>query len=96
MPRSRVVWKFVLRYDRLGDGRCVVEMPEGAKVLRVAEQYQEPALWAECDPEARTVGREFVIVGTGHQVPADAKVYLGTAMLFGGQLVLHVYEVKGK
>lgn len=69
-------------------------MPVGAKPLSVHAQGNDLCLWALVDTEAELENREFVIVGTGHEVHDHAGEFIGSALLAGGTLVLHVFEVK--
>lgn len=80
------VWKFPLRPDE------VVIMPIGAKPLHVGEQFGSLVLWALCDDQADQEPRLFEIVGTGHPLPDYPLDFIGTALLMGGTLVLHVFE----
>lgn len=82
------VWKFVLHPHARN------MLPIGAKLLSVHAQGSDLCLWALVDTEADLENREFVIVGTGHEVPEHAGEFVGTALLVGGQLVLHVFEAK--
>ena len=50
------------------------------------------ALFCEVTPEAPIEAREFRAYGTGHILPDDPGHYLGTVMLFKGELVFHIYE----
>lgn len=88
---KRAVWKFTL--DELNaDGEVAVAMPMGAEVLTAREQGDTLCVWARVNPnETRIVKRMFTICGTGH--PSPFSDYVGTGMLFGGTLVLHVFVV---
>lgn len=70
-----------------------LEMPIGAQVLSIREQGEEICLWALVNPDAPKEKRRFVSFGTGHDVPAVALQFHGTAHLRGGSLVFHVFEV---
>lgn len=84
------VFKFPLE---ISDEQKVL-MPVGAKVLTVQVQNGVPCLWAECN-HAACVSRTFLIRGTGHPIDDDIeKEYIGTIQLYGGSLVLHVFEIK--
>lgn len=48
--------------------------------------------WAEHDDAKPAVARTFVIVGTGHRIPAGA-VYVGTAPRAQDGIVWHLYEL---
>ena len=85
---SRTIWKFTLGAD------CTHEIPAGSQILSVREQHGEVCMWAVVDPGYLKVVRRFVLVGTGHPLPADATLkFLGTAQLDQGFLVLHAFEV---
>lgn len=81
------VWKFTLAMEE----KQGVSMPQGAKILHLAEQHGELCLWALVDPDAAQEVREFVIAGTGHTSPTDGHV--GTALMKGGEYVWHLFEV---
>lgn len=86
---ARTVWKTVLKPVDVQE----VEVPTGAEFLHVAEQHGEICAWYRCDPHADKIKRTLAIVGTGHGAPdADQGRYIGTAMMRGGALVLHVFE----
>ena len=85
---SKSVWK----YEIIPSDVIRIEMPVDAKVLFVAAQNNNPFLWAEVTPEAPIEAREFRAYGTGHILPDDPGHYLGTVMLFKGELVFHIYE----
>lgn len=84
------VFKFPLE---MSDEQKVL-MPVGAKVLTVQMQNGKPCLWAECNPDAECVYRTFLVRGTGHPIDEIEKEYIGTIQLYGGSLVLHVFEIK--
>ncbi len=82
----KAVWKFELHpFSSLS-------MPVGAKPLSVHAQNGNICLWAEVDTDAEKESRKFVIVGTGHPVPVEAGVFIGSALLNDGALVFHVFE----
>ena len=85
----KTIHKYTL--DRAWDQK--VSMPRGAKILSVQPQNGLPQIWAEVDPNALTVERTFVVIGTGHKLPEGFTLeFLGTVQLQNGSLVLHVYE----
>lgn len=67
-------------------------MPWNAKIIKVAEQYGHVTLWAECDSNILATPREFFLAFTGGSIDSSAQVHVGTALLNGGELVVHVYE----
>lgn len=83
------VWKF-----RLPNMDNLVEMPCGARVLSIAEQFGRPALWALVDPDAPLEAKRFVCCMTGEPVDHHAARFVGTALMDGGAFVLHVFEVR--
>ena len=85
---SVVVWKFRLFF---GSGGTNVGMARGTKVLTAQMKNGEPFLWALVDPDAPTVARHFVIVGTGTPFNhPDYKEYVATFQ--DGPFVWHVFE----
>lgn len=84
------IYKYAFTSDCL-----TVYMPEGARLLTIREQHGTVAIWALVDPSKPMQRRVFQLIGTGHDVPDDEPTeYVGTAMLNGGALVLHVFEIK--
>ncbi len=71
----------------------IVQMPEGAQVLCVQAQREQPCIWALVNPDAPKVERHFRIVGTGYLFNEPSYTYVGTFQLSGGSLVFHVFEV---
>ena len=80
----------------VGDFRDVA-LPEGAEILTVQVQHDEPQLWAVVDPEAPLVTRRFRLLGTGHSTDNDVgrHNYIGTYQLHDGGLVFHLFELGG-
>jgi hypothetical protein len=68
------------------------EMPVGAQVLTVQTKDNKPFIWAMVDPSEKADLRRFVPYGTGHLMPDDPGVYVGTFQLNGGALVFHLFE----
>lgn len=85
---SKTVWKFKLDVD----DEIEIVMPKGSKVLHVDTQFGVPMLWALCDPKADQEVRSFRIAGTGHPLPEDDLVHLGTFLIYSGRLVFHLFE----
>lgn len=84
---SKTIWKFTLRPV------IEIEMPDGAQVLSVHAQNGELCMWAQVRTENPMVKRKFLTFGTGHILPEDKRlIFVGTALLEGGSLVLHVFE----
>lgn len=81
-------------------------MPRGARVLAVQSQMtgssdynttrENPIIWALVDPDAETVGRGFLLAGTGHPIDdndAASGEYIGTFQLQGGGFVGHLFDM---
>jgi len=83
------IWKFSFETTDF----FTLDMPIGAEILNVDLQYNNPCMWAMCDPDAEKETRRFCVYGTSHPVyhPTDKK-YIGTYQLMGGSLVLHLFE----
>lgn len=80
------IWKFPL-----GDGMAQdIEMPMHAEILTVQVQHGHACLWAKVNPENVKQRRRIHIVGTGHDVPADALGYIGTIQQ--GLFVWHIFQ----
>ena len=89
------VWKFDLKVTDF----VVLQMPEGAKVLSVAERGEfgnRLDVWALVDPDAPMRERRFRVVGTGHPFPdAEECRFVGTVQTRVG-LVWHLFESVGE
>lgn len=65
---------------------------QGANVLSVAVQYGVVCVWALVDLSRETEKRAFRIYGTGGSCEINQRAqFLGTVLLAGGELVLHVF-----
>jgi hypothetical protein len=68
-----------------------VAMPEGARILSVANQNGIICLWAEiADPSAVAKARAIEIIGTGNRFPDAYRTFIGTVL--DGKYVWHVFE----
>lgn len=83
------IWKFtILIIDRVQ-----VQMPVGAEVLSVCEQYQKIVLYALVSPSQPMSTRDFTVVGTGHTVHDSHRMkFIGTVSLSHGFSMFHVFE----
>ena len=88
---DRVVWKYGLEA-----GYQDVLVPPGAEVLGVHEQRGSVCLWALVDPRQRPMeARRFLVVPTGVGLcVGSGDRFLGSVFLRGGDVVLHVFEVR--
>jgi hypothetical protein len=102
------IYKYELVPSEGASPVCVVQMPKGARVLKVAAVMavkegvpgvkahgEHIFLWAAVDPTAPMVDREFEVYPTGFtnlKPPADELMHLDTVLMHGGALVFHVFE----
>lgn len=82
------IWKYKLNESQ---STQTIEMPEGAKILSVCEQYGQPTIWAAVDPDAKKVGRKIQLVATGELVELNGMSFVGTCVTGGGPIVCHVF-----
>ena len=83
--------KTIYKYP-LFPARTTIKLPEHYKVLTVQSQKNELFVWVEVDtdkPFDRMV--YFDVYGTGRAIPDDPGSYIGTAQIYQGDLVWHVY-----
>ena len=102
MPKGAIIRSFqtqlVPRPSTLG------EPPKKQNpVFTVVRDVEVPTIWAEVDLDGpkdkdfETESRVFCLVGTGHTLPSGQSLeYIGTAQMYQGSLVLHLYEIKEK
>lgn len=65
-----------------------VLLPANFRFLRIGFQAEELFMWAEVLPDTVQVVHNFIVVGTGHDIPIGAK-YVTT--YDDGPFVFHVY-----
>ena len=71
-----------------------IAMPKGAKILKFANQNETPVIWALVDTNAIREEVNFLLFGTGHEVPALTNLeYIGSAQFFHGQFVWHLFKL---
>jgi hypothetical protein len=87
----RTVWKHPIWVE----DRQTVVLPEGAQILTVWTQDEQPCLWALVDDQAEYEGRTIITHGTGHPAEEPGLEYIGTYHLKDGALVFHVFEEVG-
>jgi hypothetical protein len=71
-----------------------ISLPEGADILAVQVQRDQPVMWALVDPEKPLTQRWFRVAGTGHLIEEDHLGHIGTFQLYAGDLVFHLFEVR--
>ena len=82
----------IYKYD-LMIGYNSLYLADGYKVVHVAEQCGSLTMWVEQTIGNSSSYRTFNVYGTGHQIPDDNAVHVGTTLMSSG-LVWHVYETK--
>lgn len=80
------VWKYPLKLL----ASQYISCPKGAKPLFVANQDGTLTLWMQHDPGDAPCPKLIFVVGDGQPIPAEAKFYLGSALV--GDFVWHVYS----
>jgi hypothetical protein len=83
----KAIWKYAI------NPKTAVAIPEGARLLSVQTQDNQPQLWTLVDPERPMVKRNFVSMATGEPFDDEGLVYVGTFQINSGGLVFHVFEV---
>lgn len=85
----KAIWKYEIKTT---DAQSV-EMPLGAKILTVQEQFDNPCIWCLVDTEAKKAFRELRVIGTGHPIEDDfTGIYVGTYQVCGGSGVFHLFD----
>lgn len=91
---NRAVWVYRIPVNEMtASFTNVFEIPVGARLVHLAEQHGQIAMWWEVDSDASTQQHRFQIFGTGHGPIREGLEYRGTCLFAGGDLVLHLYEV---
>jgi hypothetical protein len=87
---AKQIWKYqiVLKVD----GVFWLDMPKGARILKLALQKGKPTLWAMVDINANTETRKFNLYLTGSPI-VDEEEYIGSVLLDDGDFVLHLFEI---
>lgn len=68
-----------------------IQIPNGAEILSVTEQYGDIVLYANVDSEADLIPYHISIRGTGHNAVGLKHKFLGTVKLVDGALMFHVF-----
>lgn len=69
--------KTIYKYP-LGDWEGLLQLPQRAVILHTDFQNGAIVLWASVDTSNPLEGREFRVVGTGHELPENEYQYIGT------------------
>lgn len=72
-----------------------ISLPKGADILSVQIQCGVPQMLAMVDTTAKSVERNFRVIGTGNPIGSFPRGYqhIGTFQLYKGSLVFHLFEV---
>lgn len=81
----RTIWKFPLELT----AEQAIEIPVTYEVLTVQVQNGEIVAWAIVDTADERVKQRIVIVGTGHPLPDNIDLHIGTVQI--GPYVWHVF-----
>ena len=84
---ERRVWKFTITDLR---EEITFMLPDRAEVIHFAAQDGVPAIWVLIEPDRPLMTRRFRLAGTGHPLPANGLVFVGTC--FQGPFVWHLFE----
>jgi len=82
------IWK----YSLVNSLEKPIDIPEGADILCVQMQNDEPMLWAKVNPDAPKNSRMFYVAWTGEDLLSNPLAYIGTVQKRNG-IVAHVFEV---
>ena len=66
--------KTIYKYPVVVDDEFTIYLPEGAQVLSVDVQQDEPQMWVLVDPAAPKTKRTFRVIGTGHPIDDVAQL----------------------
>jgi hypothetical protein len=67
----------------------IVYLPEGCRIVKLAEQDGAMYIWAIVDTGGLSIARRFTFVGTGHPLPVGEYEYIDT--IFQGPFVWHLF-----
>ena len=69
-----------------------LHLPEGARVLHVGMQGDDPRMWVLVDPKDFPTPRRFRVVGTGVPIEQSLEDWRHISTFFMGEFVWHVFE----
>jgi hypothetical protein len=82
----------IYHYEVGLDDPEVINLTGPPLAFGVLERSKGMEFWAEHDDAEAEIGHTFIIIGTGHLVPRDAR-YVGTAPRTPEGYVWHLYEL---
>lgn len=87
--------KKVYKYELDVADTQTVNMPQGAIIRHIGEQFGRLCMWVEVDPVAPLESRHIEIYGTGHPIQNEEGLcFIGTFMRLDGHFVGNAYERK--
>lgn len=89
----KTIWK----YEIAGTGSQII-IPKIHRFLTVQGQNNNICLWAEVETESPNEQVYIEVFGTDQEIPENMgtmREYLGTAQIYDGKLVWHVYKWTG-
>ena len=92
---KETIWKFELTPS---DGVIRIDMPQTSEVLSCGAVGDSIFIWSKFSSGAKDldfIPRYFEVFGTGHEIHCDMGIdrkFIGTALMYGGSLVWHVFE----
>ncbi len=83
----------VFKYEVPIEDHFTLALPRDSRILAFQAQHDKPVIWALVDPEEKVkTEHEFRMVGTGHPIE-ESDCHIGTAQMYMGTLVLHLFEI---
>lgn len=82
----------IYKYKLSQNQETQVDLPKGAKPLKVDVQHGSIFLWAIVDTDAEEETRTFEVFGTGHFMKPAERNYINTFFVDGGTYVFHAFE----
>lgn len=88
---ARKVFKYPIHP---ADSRFTVDLPFNAEIIHVGMQRGQLCMWAVVEEDNSPEPRDFIIVGTGHQIPdVNPLKHLGSFFTDpDGTYVFHLFE----
>lgn len=91
------IWKYVISQpDAASTKGQLIDLPKNAEFLHSELQYNMITTWWVIDPDAAEAGElqqhRFHLYGTGIPFDRRDQEYLATFQLYGGSLVVHLFD----
>lgn len=89
------IYKYVIDPRRLSNFFWIPEQAEFLSVQTQGDENEQLCMWFKVNPGNTPERRDFIVVGTGHNIPeyATNPKFLGTCQMCKGRLVWHVFEI---